>query len=262
MNDLIFQLHTPEELRLLSSVGHWIAGGIFLMVSFIAFLQVKGFFKSKPYLWQLLVVVGGLMFIPYTLLHHSFQELPLVWQVIFLDPQQRQHFIMFNLITFGGIIELLLALKKIQAKMFHFVFPVIISIIGLMFLFHPQHGTSEALAYSVPYHTILGMVLLSAGIAKAIQVRFAWILFLFISSIMLLTYNEPAGTYEVDATPSSNSGFIESTISQNTSYTGYAFSYSSIVLNHGYFNRSSFASGDGQIKGCGLVGTNERQSLG
>lgn len=300
MNDLIFQLHTPEELRYLSSVGHWIAGGIFFTVAVIAFLQAKGFLTSKPYLWQALVVIGGLFFIPYLLLHHSLQEFPMVWRVIFLDPQQRQHFIMFNLITFGGTIELLLALKKLKTKAFYFIFPTVISIIGLMFLFHPQHGTSEAMAYSVPYHITLGIVLLLAGMTKVAQIlmshkykllNFAWILFLFISSMMLFIYNEPAGTYEVDnvhsIVPESNSmaavnssGFIESlrardyqssqittesTVSQNGSYASYVFSYISdglkiygrmnvpvgqgpypvIILNHGYFNQSSFTSGDG-----------------
>ncbi len=300
MNDLIFQLHTPEELRLLSSVGHWIAGSIFLVVAVIAFLQTRGLLKTKPYLWQSIVVIGGLFFIPYLLLHHSLNEFPLVWKVIFLDPQQRQHFIMFNLITLGGITELLISLKKLRAKIFHFVFPTVVVIIGLMFLFHPQHGTSEALAYSVPYHTLLGTVLLMAGLAKTVQViwseryklwKYVWIIFLFISALMLLSYNEPAGTYEAEINhtviPRSdssnslgNSSFIENlrqmdfepsqiaienTIASNDTYTGYLFSYQSeglkiygrmnvpvgagpfpvVILNHGYFNQSSFTSGDG-----------------
>ena len=105
MSDLIFQLHTPEELRYFSSLGHWIAGYIFLGVSIIAFLQTIGLLKSKIYLWPLIVVIAGIIFIPYSILHHGFEKLDLVFKVIQLDPRQRQHLIMFNLLFIAGIIE-------------------------------------------------------------------------------------------------------------------------------------------------------------
>ena len=91
MSDVIFQLHTPGEFRYFSSLGHWIAGYIFLDISVIAFLQAIGFLKSKQYLWPLIVVISGIIFIPYSILHHGFEKLDLVLKVIQLDPQQRQH---------------------------------------------------------------------------------------------------------------------------------------------------------------------------
>lgn len=300
MNDLIFQLHTPEELRYLSSLGHWLAGGIFLIVSVVAFLQVKGLIKSKWFIWQALVVVGGLFFIPFTLLHHRSEEFSLVWRVMMLDPQQRQHLIMFSLITLGGAIELMIAVKKPQTRGWSVIFPTVLFLIGLLFLFHPQHGTSEALEYSVPYHIALGTALLLTGVTKAILALWSpkfkplgnlWILFLLIASVMLLSYREPAGTYEMsmpqpvsselEPPPITDSpGFIEELrarnyqpteitrerkLSETASYTSYTFSYASdglkiygrmnvpagagpfpvIILNHGYFNQSSFTSGDG-----------------
>ncbi len=207
MNDLIFQLHTPEEFRYISSVGHWIAGYIFLGVTAIAFLQARGLLKNKPYLWPLLVSVGGLIFIPYTVFHHGLNELPLVWKVIELDPQQRQHFIIFTLLFVAGVIELLLSLKKLTGEFWYFVWPGVILVIGYLFLTHPQHGTAEALSYTEPFHTALGIVLVTTGILKALDVVFSskytvatygWILFLFITSIMLITYNEPEGAYQVN----------------------------------------------------------------
>lgn len=210
MNDVIFQLHSPEEFRYLSSLGHWIAGYIFLGVVIIALVQAFGFFKTKTYLWPLLVTISGLIFIPYNMMHHGLNELPLVWKVIELDPQQRQHFTMFNLLFIAGILELLLSLKKLKGKYLHFVWPGVMFVIGYMFLTHPQHGTAEARAYAVPFHTTLGTVLLITGALKAAEVIWAkkykwvtygWILFLFITSVMLITYNEPEGAYQQDSTP-------------------------------------------------------------
>jgi hypothetical protein len=88
VNNLIFQLHTPEEFRYLSSVGHWIAGYIFLGVAIVALLQTFGFFKNKPYLWPTLVIIAGIVLIPYNMLHHGWNELPLVWKVIEFDPSK------------------------------------------------------------------------------------------------------------------------------------------------------------------------------
>lgn len=207
MNDLIFQLHTPEEFRYLSTVGHWIVGYIFLAIVIVAFLQKLGFFKNKLYLWPILVIIAGIILIPYNMLHHGLDELPLVWKVIELDPQQRQHFIMFNLIFVGGVFELLISLKKLKAKLWHFVWTGAIFIIGIMFLTHPQHGTLEALAYTVPFHKTLGIILLITAIVKSVDViwgkkykwiAYMWILFLLSTSIMLISYNEPKGAYQMD----------------------------------------------------------------
>ena len=204
MNDLIFQLHTPEEFRYLSSLGHWIVGYIFFGVALIVLLQTLGFLSSKKYLWPILVVAAGIILIPFNLLHHSLAQLPLVWKVIELDPQQRQHLIMFNLIFVAGLIELFLSLKRIKNKTWQFVWPGVLFIIGLMFLFHPQHGTTEALAYSVPYHKTLGTVLVLTGLFKTAEVVWSkrlkwlvwfWIIFLFITSGLLIIYNEPEGAY-------------------------------------------------------------------
>lgn len=208
MSDLIFQFHTPEELRYFSSLGHWIAGYIFLGVAFVAFLQAIDFLKTKRYLWPAIVVIGGLFSIPYYLFHHGIGDLPRVWQVILLDAQQKQHFTMFNLLFAAGIVELLLSLKKIKGKFWQFVWPGVILIIGYMFLTHPQHGTADARAYAVPFHTTLGTILVITGILKATEVilsakykllTYGWILFLFIASVMLITYNEPEGAYQRDS---------------------------------------------------------------
>ena len=77
-----------------------------------------------------------------------------------------------------------------------------------MFLFHPQHGNQEALVYTKPFHATLGIVLFVSGSLKAIEmvlsekykwITYGWILCLFIASIMLITYNEPEGAYQMSS---------------------------------------------------------------
>ncbi len=208
MSDLIFQLHTPEEFRFLISLGHWIVGYIFLGVAIIALLQAVGFLKAQKYLWPALIVIAGIIFIPYNILHHGFEKLPLVLKVLEVDEQQKQHFIMFNLLFIAGITELLLSLGKIRSKFWYFIWPGVMFVIGYMFLTHPQHGTVQALAYTKPFHTILGIVILLTGLLKVVEIhwstkykliKFGWIMFLFITSIMLITYNEPEGAYKIDS---------------------------------------------------------------
>lgn len=219
MNDIIFQLHSPEEFRNLSNLGHWTIGYILLGVAAIALLQTLGFLKTKPYLWPLLVAIAGIILIPYNLLHHGLNEFPLVMKVIEVDPQQRQHFIMFVLLFSAGVIELLLSLKKIKGKFWQFVWPGVLLIIGYMFLTHPQHGTADAQAYTEPFHTALGIVLLITGVLKGAKViwvkrfkwlTYGWILFLLITAIMLIVYREPVGAYQMNSEmPSDHQGTME-----------------------------------------------------
>lgn len=206
MNDLIFQLHSPEEFRYLSSLGHWIVGYIFVVISVIASSQAFGFLRSQKYLWPAVVVIAGFILLPYNFLHHGLEKVGLVWQVIQIDPQQRQHTTIFVMLFIGGIIELLLSISKLQGKLWHFVWPAALVISGIMLVFHPQHGTAEAIAFSAPYHQTLGTIVAFAGIFKGGEVRiekkrrwfsFAWIVFLLAASILLITYNEPEGAYKI-----------------------------------------------------------------
>lgn len=221
MNDIIFQLHTPEEFRFLSNVGHWIAGYLFLAVAVIAFLQARNLFslRSYPFLWSLLIVIAGFMFIPYTLAHHGINELPFVWQVIQVDPQQRQHFSMFTLLFIAGIVELFLSIKRLRGVGWYSIWPAVLLSIGYMFLNHPQHGTLEAQAYSKPYHTTLGILLVFTGVAKVTQIywskkytilTYLWIFFMGLSSILLILYNEPIGSYESEPIQQNDSGSMPS----------------------------------------------------
>jgi len=206
ISPLIFQLHSPEEFRGFSSLGHWIAGYILGAVTVVALIQAFGILKSKSYLWPAILIIAGFIFIPYSFLHHGLAQLGLVVKVVWLDAQQRQHIIMLFLLFIAGLSEFLYATSKLKNEIWRFVWPTVLTVAGLMFIFHPQHGTAEALAFSQLFHRTLGMVLVLTGVLRGAEIvsvskgkwfSFAWIVFLFIAAILLIIYIEPAGAYQL-----------------------------------------------------------------
>ena len=208
INPLIFKLHSPEELPGLISLGHWITGYIFGVVAIVALIQAFGILRSKSYLWPAIVVIAGIIFIPYSFLHHGLAQFGLVLKIAWLDLQQRQHIIMFFLLFAAGLSEFLYAISKLKNEIWRFVCPSVLAIIGLMFIFHPQHGVGEALAFSQLLHRTLGLVLVLAGILRGAEIvsipkrkwlSFAWIIFLFIAATLLITYIEPKEAYQLSS---------------------------------------------------------------
>lgn len=205
---LITRLHTPEELRMLSNYAHWIEGAIFLTVAVILLLKASGRIQLRKadLLWPGLIFGAGFFLLIYIFIHHSPDQYGLVWQVILIDPQQRQHVIMAVLLTLTASLQLLFTLKKISWSWVVYAWPATLLIIGLLFLLHPQHGTPEAIAYMKPYHTFLGTVILFGGITTAITFKrnaakiftYGSIFLLFLSSALLLLYREPKGAYMVE----------------------------------------------------------------
>ena len=195
---IILQLHTPEELILYSNIAHWVFGAIFLIVSGIALMQALGYWKSRPYLWPMLVLIAGL-FLPVFSFFHHWNELGFVWQAMIGDPQQRQHLIMAILLGIAGIFEL-----KSKRKL---VFPAVLVIIGIMFIVHPQHGAGEAVMRASIIHQYLGVILILTGISRSAEMlwpkrkwlAYPWIFFLAIAAILLISYREPANAYQLDS---------------------------------------------------------------
>lgn len=205
---LIFSLHTPEQLRMLSNWAHWIEGAIFLTAALILLLKVTGRIQSKKadLLWPGLILGAGVFLILYIFFHHPLNQLPLVWQVILVDPQQRQHMIMAILLVLVSLLQLLYLQKKIRSPLIPFAWPAVLVVIGIFFVFHPQHGTPEAIAYMKPYHTALGIVIILTGTAFMLSIlkdknkllHFFSIGLLALAAFLLLFYREPAGSYQMD----------------------------------------------------------------
>lgn len=231
MNDIIFSLHTPEQLRELSNYAHWIEGAIFLTVALVLFLKTVGRMNAKKadLLWPGLIFGAGAFLIIYIFIHHPLGQMGLVWQVILEDPQQRQHMIMAVLLILVAGAQLLYSLKKITSPLWQYAWPIALFVVGLLFLFHPQHGTPEAIAYMKPYHTALGVVILSTGalVLAAIKhqqnkiLQFSAIGLLTLSALILLFYREPAGAYQMNMQGMENGIMDNNTVSHGGPATDY-----------------------------------------
>lgn len=205
----MLQLHSPQQLQDLSNFAHWAEGAIFLAVSLILLAKLLGLIKSKKIdlIWPALILFAGLFLIIYIFIHHPISQLGTVWQAILSDPQQTQHFIMALLLIGAAALQLLYSTGKLTLKLIPFIFPAVVLITGLMFIFHPQHGTDEAIRYMLFYHRSLGSVLVLAGLVNVFSVygnqknkltSFVGVSFLLVASILLLLYREPIGSYRMD----------------------------------------------------------------
>lgn len=197
---IVLKLHTPEELVFYSNIAHWIEGGIFLIVAVIALLQVYGYWENKPYLWPSLILIAGL-FLPLFAFSHHLGELELAWQATIYDPQQRQHMLMAIIMSIAGFSELMRL--KYRESLWKFVLPIVLATIGILFLTHPQHGTSEAVLQAALIHKYLGGVLVLSGVFRGVEVlwpnrkwlAYPWLVFLTIAAVLLISYREPEGAY-------------------------------------------------------------------
>jgi len=190
-----FTSHTPEEMRRLSNLGHIVEGALFAIVGLLALLSKLDAFTWPSSAWPLLVLISGILLLLLLYPRHPFSDWPLIWR----DAQQRQHTIIAFAIAIAGVAELL----RSALPALSYVWPAAIILTGGLFLFHAQHGTSEAAAKAVWQHRALGTTLIVAGLLNLFEiatgVRFAailWPIALLIAAVQLLLYREPAGAYE------------------------------------------------------------------
>lgn len=190
-----FLAHTPEEMRRLSNLAHIIEGTLLVIVGLLALLGNMNTFLWASTAWPLLILIAGvvLLFLLYPL--HPVSEWGLIWR----DVQQRQHTIIAAAVAIAGIAQLLSS----AIPVFSYLWPAAIVLTGGLFLFHTQHGTSEAAARAVLQHRILGSTIILAGLLNFIEIvsggRFAailWPIVLLIAAVQLLLYREPEGAYE------------------------------------------------------------------
>lgn len=214
---IILKLHTPEELILYSNIAHWIEGALFLIIAGIALVQVFGYLESKNalYFQGYILLVSGL-FLPIFAFAHHFNELALAWQATIYDSQQLQHTIMAILLAIAGSAEIAYLRGQGNKLFLRLAFPLVLVIIGIMFINHPQHGTSVAVLRAATIHWYLGIVLILAAVFKSLEVlkgttkkwfALPWILFLVIAAVLLISYREPDGAYRVE--PSMNQNIQE-----------------------------------------------------
>lgn len=145
--------------------------------------------------WPVLILIAGvvLLFLLYPL--HPVSE----WRLIWRDAQQRQHTIIAVAMAIAGLAELLSS----SLSALRYVWPIAVLLTGSLFLFHTQHGTSEAAAKAMRQHQLLGSTFIAAGLLNLVEIingaRFAailWPILLIVAAAQLLLYREPEGAYE------------------------------------------------------------------
>jgi len=200
------ELQTPEQLQFISNVGHTIEGVLFAIVGLIALLQALGHAKWKgaQFTWPSLIVVAGVFLPAYILLQRGFDQIGVSWNLIINDPQQRQHIFMAMLLVIAGAAEIAVRAKTVQGRFWKFVAPGALLVIGVTLLFHTQYGTPEAVTEAMRKHHYQGASVMLVGIFRGADIlwqkrnkwlAYPWIIALFITAALLITYREPWGAY-------------------------------------------------------------------
>lgn len=119
-------LHTPDEMRILSNVGHWIEGGILAAVGVLALLEAAGYLQGdrSKYAWPVFILVAGLVLSAYMLLLHGLKRAKATWRFVIGDAQQRQHFFMAVLLLVAGLAEMSQRLRGGGTIPFGLVWPI------------------------------------------------------------------------------------------------------------------------------------------
>lgn len=190
-----FLSHTPQEMRRLSNLGHLIEGALFAIVGLLALLGSLGGLGWLSWVWPALVLISGIILLLLLYPLHPASEWGLIWQ----DEQQREHTILAAAMAVAGVAELLRSAPSVLS----YVWPAAILLSGCLFLFHTQHGTSEAAAKAVRQHRALGITLILGGalnlaavVSGAAFAAILWPIVLLLAAVQLLVYREPAGAYE------------------------------------------------------------------
>lgn len=190
-----FASHALQEKRRLSNLGHIVEGLLLGTVGVLALLASIGIASWTATAWAILILVAGLLLLLLIYPRHPLDDWPAIWR----DAQQRQHTIMATAIALAGAAELL---KGVFAPLVY-VWPLVMLIIGGLFLTHAQHGTGEAVVKAVWQHRLLGITVIVAGLLRAAEIAsglslwaILWPLVLLTAAAQLIMYREPEGAFE------------------------------------------------------------------
>jgi hypothetical protein len=197
-------VHTPEDMRRLSNLGHWIEGAFMAATGILALGDAA---RGDGRTWPAAAAGGGTLLAAGLLAasgHHGGPR-----RFLQTDRQQRQHVLIGVALTGGALAELAAGDQK--PAPLRAVWPSVLAGVGASFLTHQQHGTAEALERSLRFHRTLGATLVAAGLARALELatawrplRFAWPSLMLGAAAQLLTYREPEGAYEPPHGPARN----------------------------------------------------------
>ncbi len=204
--EMLKALHSPEQLRFLSNLAHWIEGALFSLVAIIMLVERIGIIKSPRFrlLWPVILFCAGVFLPLFMLTHHGLGMIHESFHIVTQDPQQFQHLMMSLLLMTAGLTRVLF-LKGILKNLFwDLVRPLCFFTMGLMFLMHTQHGTADAVSWAVTVHKYLGVIIMSSSLFQMAAITyhpqgkaaaFAGAILLLSSGLFLLSYSEPSGAY-------------------------------------------------------------------
>ena len=201
--------HTAEEMRGLSNLAHVIEGVVLAAAALLALAEAAGHRRDDRgrITWPAIILFAGIVLLAYLLFpHHGLSNTRTQWAFIFGAPQQRQHVLLAALVVIGGGAELLSRRGRLRARAWRLVWPMTAVTAGILFVAHPQHGTSEAIARAVTLHRWIGALLIMTGVVRAGEVlsatrawwvRYSWPVALLAAAVLLALYREPEGAYEL-----------------------------------------------------------------
>lgn len=203
---------TAEHLRESSNLAHTVEGVLLLAAAAIAGAQALGKFRGgwREFVWPMLLVSAGVFLLLYLPTHHGIAAIPVVLRYTMTDAQQRQHFLLATLAVVGGVGAYVARRREIRggSTSWHaLLFSSALAAIGLLFLLHPQHGTSEAVVRARTLHVVIGALFIASGTAHALATRrpasralsLVWPLILASTALALMLYREPPGAYEMES---------------------------------------------------------------
>jgi len=191
-----------QHLQLGSNLGHWIEGGLFLLVAILGFLEARGKLAGKVrFAVPVLLFLSGAALAGFLAAHSHVIDGNRTHALA--DPQQREHLIMGSLLVLAGLAEFFRKIKN-PNSLLRFVWPVVFAVIGTLFMIHTQHGTHEAVSSSVWIHRVLGATIISGAMTLALDrltkapilwLQLLWAILFTATALQLILYREPEGAY-------------------------------------------------------------------
>lgn len=185
-----------------SNLAHQVVGVLLGAVGVFAGLESFGVVSGIwLYTWPVLLLIVG-FFVPLFIWAVARKHHVRLAQVL-ADPQQQQHFILSGVMFGGGLAETL-RVAGVWPGLLGYVWPLALILIGLGFVTHTQHGTSEAMVKAVCAHRLLGGTAILAGLARGLQVGLGdragfaglgWVFLILLTALQFLIYHEPEGAY-------------------------------------------------------------------
>ena len=147
--------------------------------------------------WRVLALLAGVALLIILYPPHPVSE----WQLIWRDPQQRQHTMIAVVVVLASTAEL--AQANAGITVFEYVWPIALIFIGALFMMHTQHGHGDAVHRAVLRHRILGITVIVAGLLRLLEIiirsdtlALLWPIVLLIAAFQLLIYREPEGAFD------------------------------------------------------------------